>query len=78
MTWREWITPSFHLCRYTVFAEPQTDVTYDEIPQDADAVFASEYLPGLVDQRAGLRAVHRAADPTGSTAGAHRTGLFTS
>ena len=30
----------FSSCRYTVFAEPQIDVTYDEIPQDADALFA--------------------------------------
>ena len=42
----------FSSCRYTVFAEPQTDLTYDEIPQDADAVFAVEYLPGQFDQRA--------------------------
>ena len=39
-------------CRFTVFAEPQTDVTHDEIPQGADAVFAVEYLPGQYDQRA--------------------------
>ena len=42
----------FSVCRCTVFAEPQTDVTHDEIPQDADAVFAAEYLPGQFDQRA--------------------------
>ena len=42
----------FSSCRYTVFAEPQTDITHDEIPQDADAVFAAEYLPGQFDQRA--------------------------
>ena len=36
----------FASCRYTVFAEPQTDLVYDELPQDADAMFAVEYLPG--------------------------------
>ncbi|HWQ97400.1 MAG TPA: phosphoribosylformylglycinamidine synthase [Clostridia bacterium] len=42
----------FSSCRFTVFAEPQTDVIYDEIPAGADAVFAVEYLPGQFDQRA--------------------------
>ena len=42
----------FSSCRFTVFAEPQIDVTYDEIPAGADAVFAVEYLPGQFDQRA--------------------------
>ena len=42
----------FSSCRFTVFAEPQTDVIYDEIPQGADGVFAVEYLPGQFDQRA--------------------------
>jgi phosphoribosylformylglycinamidine synthase len=42
----------FSSCRYTVFAEPQTDLTYDEIPSGASAVFAVEYLPGQFDQRA--------------------------
>ena len=42
----------FSSCRNTVFAEPQTDLTYDEIPAGADAVFAVEYLPGQFDQRA--------------------------
>ena len=42
----------FAACRYTVFAEPQTDLVYDALPQDADAVFAMEYLPGQFDQRA--------------------------
>jgi len=42
----------FSSCRNTVFAEPQTDLTYDDIPQGADAVFAVEYLPGQFDQRA--------------------------
>ena len=42
--------PLFSSCRYTVFAEPQTDLTYDEIPSGADAVFAVEYLPGQYDQ----------------------------
>ena len=42
----------FSSCRYTVFAEPQTDETYGEMPGGADAVFAVEYLPGQYDQRA--------------------------
>ncbi|MDD4312592.1 MAG: phosphoribosylformylglycinamidine synthase, partial [Eubacteriales bacterium] len=42
----------FSACRFTVFAEPQIDSTYDEIPAGADAVFAVEYLPGQFDQRA--------------------------
>ena len=42
----------FSSCRFTVFAEPQTDETYDALPDGADAVFAAEYLPGQFDQRA--------------------------
>ena len=42
----------FLSCRNTVFSEPQTDLTYEEIPLGADAVFAAEYLPGQFDQRA--------------------------
>ena len=42
----------FAACRYMVFAEPQTDLVYDDIPQGADAMFAVEYLPGQFDQRA--------------------------
>lgn len=42
----------FSSCRYTVFAEPQTDETFDELPVGADAAFAVEYLPGQFDQRA--------------------------
>lgn len=42
----------FAACRSNVFAEPQTDLVYDEIPAGADAVFAVEYLPGQFDQRA--------------------------
>jgi phosphoribosylformylglycinamidine synthase len=42
----------FSSCRNTVFAEPQIDLTYDEIPAGVDAVFAVEYLPGQFDQRA--------------------------
>ena len=42
----------FSSCRYTVFAEPQIDMVYDELPQGADASFAVEYLPGQFDQRA--------------------------
>ncbi len=36
----------------TVFSEPQLDLTYDTLPEGADAVFAVEYLPGQYDQRA--------------------------
>ena len=36
----------------TVFSEPQLDDLREELPQDADAVFAVEYLPGQFDQRA--------------------------
>jgi phosphoribosylformylglycinamidine synthase len=42
----------FAACRLSVFAEPQTDQVYDEIPAGWDAVFAVEYLPGQFDQRA--------------------------
>ena len=42
----------FAACRDTVFAEPQTDRVWESLPQDADAVFAVEYLPGQFDQRA--------------------------
>ncbi|MDR2647110.1 MAG: phosphoribosylformylglycinamidine synthase [Oscillospiraceae bacterium] len=41
----------FDQCVPTVFAEPQTDVTYGELP-NADIVFAVESLPGQFDQRA--------------------------
>lgn len=36
----------------TVFSEPQTDITYSELTDDSDAVFAVEFLPGQFDQRA--------------------------
>ena len=37
----------------TVFSEPQLDDIYDEVDfNEADVVFASEYLPGQFDQRA--------------------------
>ncbi len=36
----------------TVFSEPQLDVTYRDLPETTDAVFAVEYLPGQFDQRA--------------------------
>ena len=36
----------------TVFSEPQLDLTSAELPTDADATFAVEYLPGQFDQRA--------------------------
>jgi phosphoribosylformylglycinamidine synthase len=39
-------------CRFTVFAEPQTDLVYDALPEGDFTVFAVEYLPGQYDQRA--------------------------
>ena len=39
-------------CRYSVFAEPFTDIVFDTLPQDSDYVLAVEYLPGQYDQRA--------------------------
>ena len=42
----------FDTCRRTVFSEPQLDEVYDALPEDADARFAVEYLPGQFDQRA--------------------------
>ncbi|PKM84549.1 MAG: phosphoribosylformylglycinamidine synthase [Firmicutes bacterium HGW-Firmicutes-11] len=49
----EGITKDLFLsCRSTIFSEPQVDVTYDAIPDDASFVFGVEYLPGQYDQRA--------------------------
>ena len=42
----------FEECKPIVFMEPPLDVTYDALPQGADAVIASEYLPGQFDARA--------------------------
>lgn len=42
----------FNSSKKTVFSEPQTDVIYDELPQENAKVFAVEYLPGQYDQRA--------------------------
>ena len=39
-------------CRNTVFAEVQTDLTYDVLPGGTFTTFAAEYLPGQYDQRA--------------------------
>ncbi len=36
----------------TVFSEPQTDITYREMPTGDYTVFAVEFLPGQFDQRA--------------------------
>jgi len=36
----------------TVFSEPQVDDAFDSLPENGDAVFAVEYLPGQFDQRA--------------------------
>ncbi|HWS28765.1 MAG TPA: phosphoribosylformylglycinamidine synthase [Clostridia bacterium] len=49
----EGVSPAlFEACRGTVFSEPQTDVTFDSLPEGADEAFAVEYLPGQYDQRA--------------------------
>jgi phosphoribosylformylglycinamidine synthase len=43
----------FDSCLTTVFAEPQVDDYYRELPgAEADYIFAVEYLPGQFDQRA--------------------------
>lgn len=43
----------FEYCCKTVFSEPQTDVTYNELPRLMECrIFAAEYLPGQFDQRA--------------------------
>lgn len=42
----------FDACVPTVFSEPQIDLATETLPQDADFVFATEYLPGQFDQRA--------------------------
>ena len=42
----------FRTCVTTVFAEPQTDNVYEELPVHDGEVFAVEYLPGQFDQRA--------------------------
>ena len=49
----------FSQCCGTVFSEPQLDFTYTAVPEGADAVFATEFLPGQFDQpgRAARRAV---------------------
>ena len=42
----------FDRCKPVVFSEPPVDVTYDSLPDGADAVIAAEYLPGQFDVRA--------------------------
>ena len=42
----------FDFARESIFAEVQLDTLYDEMPTDADRIFAVEYLPGQFDQRA--------------------------
>jgi phosphoribosylformylglycinamidine synthase len=36
----------------TVFSEPQLDIVWEDLPKDAEKIFAVEYLPGQYDQRA--------------------------
>ncbi|MBR2454388.1 MAG: phosphoribosylformylglycinamidine synthase [Clostridia bacterium] len=58
----------------TVFSEPQTDITYENIDTEgACAVFAVEYLPGQFDQRADsaaqcIQIISRGNRPTVRTA----------
>ncbi len=42
----------YQRCLPVVFSEPQVDVTYTHLPQDAHAMFGVEFLPGQYDQRA--------------------------
>ncbi len=42
----------YRRCLPVVFSEPQVDVTYTRLPEDACAVFGVEFLPGQYDQRA--------------------------
>jgi len=42
----------FDYCKKTVFAEPQLDMVTDIYEDDADYIFAVEFLPGQFDQRA--------------------------
>ncbi len=42
----------FEQCLPVVFSEPQLDDLHRALPQDADEIFAVEYLPGQFDQRA--------------------------
>ena len=43
----------FRQCCYTVFSEPQQDLTYDKLEAgEGEIMFAVEYLPGQFDQRA--------------------------
>ena len=42
----------FEQCKPVVLMEPPLDVAYDVLPEGADAVIASEYLPGQFDARA--------------------------
>lgn len=44
---------AFEAVKYTVFSEPQTDMTYGTLSyEDGSRLFAVEYLPGQYDQRA--------------------------
>ena len=42
----------YERCLPIVYFEPQLDVTFEKLPEDAKSVFAVEYLPGQYDQRA--------------------------
>ncbi len=42
----------FDYAKGTVFSEPQVDNVYEELKNDADIMFAVEFLPGQFDQRA--------------------------
>ena len=69
----------FDRCMPVVFSEPPVDVTYERLPEGADAVIAVEYLPGQFDARAAsceecIQLVSQGERPTVRTA---RVYLFT-
>ena len=69
----------FERCMPVVFSEPPVDVTYERLPEGADAVIAVEYLPGQFDARAAsceecIQLVSQGERPTVRTA---RVYLFT-
>ncbi len=63
----------FERCMPIVFSEPAVDDTYDRLPEGADAVIATEYLPGQFDVRAAsceecIQLVSQGERPTVATA----------
>lgn len=63
----------FDYCITTVFSEPQLDMVTDTYADDADYIFAVEYLPGQFDQRANsasecIQIISKGERPTVKTA----------